>query len=196
VFDSRPNGNSDIFVVPSAGGATRQLTKLPGEDARPAWSADGKSIYFSSDRTGENEIWRMSADGGDPAQITHHGGLAVVAAPDGQHLYYRRLDSRDGIYQIGVDGSGDTAFVPPPVFAYLTFAVTRSGIWFVALPTAAHPGWHLKMFRFADRQTVDMATLPFQPDGLGLSVSPDERYVLITKPDPAGSDLLLVNDFR
>jgi len=32
--------------------------------------------------------------------------------------------------------------------------------------------------------------------GPGLSVSPDERYVLVTKPDLRGADLMLVERFR
>ena len=64
VFDARPQGNSDIFVVPAAGGPIRQLTDDRGEDARPAWARDGRSIYFSSSRTGRQEIWQVPADGG------------------------------------------------------------------------------------------------------------------------------------
>jgi len=37
--------------------------------------------------------------------------------------------------------------------------------------------------------------LPFAP-GLGLSLSPDERHVLVTKPDENGTDLVLVKDFH
>ena len=83
----------------------RQLTKRSGDDARPAWSADGRSIYFSSDRGGRNEIWRMPAEGGDAVQITRQGGMAVLAAADGQRLYYRRSDS-GGIFEIGTEGKG------------------------------------------------------------------------------------------
>jgi hypothetical protein len=35
-----------------------------------------------------------------------------------------------------------------------------------------------------------------RPDGLQLSVSPDERYVLLTRLDSSGTDLQLVNNFR
>jgi len=37
--------------------------------------------------------------------------------------------------------------------------------------------------------------LDFEP-GNGLSVSTDERYVLLTKPDQNGTDLMLVENFR
>ena len=54
VFDARPAGNSEIFIVAAAGGPIRQLTNHPGEDARPAWAADGQSIFFSSNRSGRS----------------------------------------------------------------------------------------------------------------------------------------------
>jgi hypothetical protein len=34
------------------------------------------------------------------------------------------------------------------------------------------------------------------PSALDLSVSPDEHYLLLTKADTSGTDLLLVNNFR
>jgi hypothetical protein len=42
----------------------------------------------------------------------------------------------------------------------------------------------------------EMATLPFVPISVGLSVSPDGRAVLVTRNDRTGSDLLVVKGFR
>jgi hypothetical protein len=39
-------------------------------DQFPTWSQDGSAIYFSSDRTGRQEVWKMGADGSTPTQIT------------------------------------------------------------------------------------------------------------------------------
>jgi serine/threonine protein kinase/Tol biopolymer transport system component len=194
VFDARPDGHSDIFIVAASGGQMQRLTQRPGDDARPAWSADGRSIYFSSDRGGSNEIWRMRADGGDAVQITRHGGSAALVSADGQHLYYRRTDS-SAIFQIGTDGTGDAEIVPAPVYATLTYAVTRSGLWFVGYPDSAHPYWSLRLRRFSDGRTIELARMD-RPDGLQLSVSPDERHVLLTRLDSSGTDLQLVNNFR
>ena len=52
------------------------------------------------------------------------------------------------------------------------------------------------MLRFADNTIRDVATVGFAPTVVGISVSPDERSVLVTRPDTNGLDLLLVNDFR
>ena len=193
VFDGRPDGNSDIFIVSVDGGPVRQLTKTPGEDARPAWGPDGQTIYFASDRTGRAEIWRMGVDGANPVQVTRDGGSAVLAAPDGQHVFYKRLGGP--VRRIRLDGTGDEA-VSEPSFASLSFALTASGLWFVTTPTATSLEWTLRVKRFADGQTSDAVHFSWMPSGLALSVSADERSALLTRIDTSGTDLWVVNDFR
>jgi hypothetical protein len=48
---------------------------------------------------------------------------------------------------------------------------------------------------FPGGKIMDLLELPFQP-GLGLSLTPDGRYLLVTKPDENGTDLMLVEGFR
>lgn len=194
VFDGRPDGNSDIFAVPANGGPVRQLTRTPGEDARPAWSADGQSVFFSSDRSGRSEIWRMSADGQHPTQVTKNGGVAVLASPEGSYVFYKR--TADRIFRIRDDGTDDAPFTTERTFAFLPFAVTSTGLWFVSAPATATGDWSLQVMRLADRRTSEALRFDWQPNGLAISVSPDEQYVLVTRPDTSGTDLLLVSDFK
>ena len=115
----------------------------------------------------------MTADGEDPIQITKHGGSVVLASPDGRHLYYKRISNSGPIYEISLDGSGDTEVVSEVAYAVLPFATTTSGLWFVGPPTSARPYWSVRMLRFADRRIVEAARMDGRPDGTGLSVSPD-----------------------
>ncbi|WP_347548697.1 hypothetical protein ABFG93_14305 [Pseudalkalibacillus hwajinpoensis] len=39
-------------------------------DHSPRWSPDGKTIAFVSDRSGENQVWLISTDGGEARQLT------------------------------------------------------------------------------------------------------------------------------
>lgn len=49
-FSSVRNGNWDIFVVPSSGGAVRQMTFSSFSEIATDWSSDGKTLLFSSQR--------------------------------------------------------------------------------------------------------------------------------------------------
>lgn len=62
----------DVFTVPVKYGNTRNLTQSAGIHERDSqWSPDGKWIAYTSDKTGENEIFIAKADGkSEPIQIT------------------------------------------------------------------------------------------------------------------------------
>jgi len=73
VFEAR----GDLFTVPAANGATRNLTATSGvRESAPAWSPDGAHIAYYSDATGEMELYLRSQDGkGEPRQITDGGAV-------------------------------------------------------------------------------------------------------------------------
>ena len=62
--------NSDVWLVPLAGGAPRQVTHSPRSDAHPRWSPDGKWLAFESTRDGEAQIWLLPAAGGEARKLT------------------------------------------------------------------------------------------------------------------------------
>ena len=64
----------DIYSISTNGGSPRRLTTNPAEDKWPYWSHDGKWIYFSSTRSGREEIWKMPSSGGEAVQITRNSG--------------------------------------------------------------------------------------------------------------------------
>ena len=65
----------------------------PFAEVRPSWSGDGTAVYFSSNRTGKDEIWEQSWPPGSPAiQITHHGGMSPMESSDERWLYYAKAD--------------------------------------------------------------------------------------------------------
>jgi Tol biopolymer transport system component len=195
-FDGRPGASSEIFVVSPGGGPMRQLTHAPGEDARPAWSHDGRWIYFSSDRSGRNEIWRMTPDGRDPVQITRNGGTTVAVSKDGEWLYYQPAGAAvPGIRRVRPDGSGDELVVDENV-RFLGFALSKSALWWILNPASGRPEVMLRRMHFADRTVEDVTRIPFIPAPVGMTVSTDERHVLVTRPVIGGSDLLLVDGFR
>lgn len=56
----------DIFSGDVNGGGEKQLTTNNAQDDGPESSADGKWIYFCSNRSGKWDAWRMPMDGAGP----------------------------------------------------------------------------------------------------------------------------------
>lgn len=73
-----------------------RLTSARGNDAFPAFSADGRRIAFSSKRDGNTEIYLMDADGRGQRRLTRNRGIdyAPSFSPDGRTLAF--VSDRDG----------------------------------------------------------------------------------------------------
>jgi dipeptidyl aminopeptidase/acylaminoacyl peptidase len=193
-FDARPSGNSEIFVAAAGGGQIRPLTTTPSEDGRPFWSPDGRWLYFSSDRSGRNEIWRIPASGGEPTQITKDSAMWGALSHDGQWLYYSMPTSLS-VRRMRADGSGEAAPVVENT-RFSAFATSAKGLWFVSMPKIGDKDIAVHLLRSSDNTVTEVARIDFLPTPVGMSVSPDEKSLLLTRPDVSGSDLFLVNDFR
>ncbi|TYB78699.1 TolB-like translocation protein [Bizionia myxarmorum] len=81
----------DIFVADLEGNITAQLTNEKGYDAEPTVSPKGDKIVFTSDRSGDLELYTMNIDGTDVKQITFELGYdgGAFFSPDGTKLIFR-----------------------------------------------------------------------------------------------------------
>ena len=61
----------DVFTVPVEHGVTRNLTQRGNaHDREAAWSPDGRLVAFVSDRTGEEQLYVVSHQGGEARALT------------------------------------------------------------------------------------------------------------------------------
>lgn len=81
----------DIYVADLKGKVTKQLTNTPGYDAEAVLSPKGDKIVFTSDRSGDLELWTMNPDGSDQKQVTFDLGYdgGAFFSPDGKKLVFR-----------------------------------------------------------------------------------------------------------
>lgn len=119
-------GFSQVFVVPAEGGTARQVTEGDYHHREPAWSADGKAIYVSGNRSDDweydyrnSEVYRVSL-AGDVEALTATPGPDTHPAPspDGRHLAWLGYADKRQAYQVtrlrvaAPDGSGMRELLP------------------------------------------------------------------------------------
>ena len=64
------SADNHLYIKDIATGNVRQLTSHKKPESNVKYSADGKSLYFLSARTGSSQIWQLILNGGEARQIT------------------------------------------------------------------------------------------------------------------------------
>lgn len=110
-----PDGKKLLVTLGGSGGTpnlyildlgTQQLTRLtegPAIDTEGAWAADGQSVYFTSDRSGGPQVYRIGVEAGaKPRRITFGGSYNARPrlSPDGTQLVMVTQDGPN--YRIAV----------------------------------------------------------------------------------------------
>jgi len=99
-------GYRDIRIVDVDTGALVELFHDRAIDQQPVWSPDGKTLYFTSDRTGIPNIYAWNVSTGALFQVTNvvTGAYMPAPSPDGKTLVYVGFTS-DGfdLYELALD---------------------------------------------------------------------------------------------
>lgn len=98
-FDDR---RAHVYVLELASGAVVRLSEGEYDHQYPAWSADGRYVYFSAKRSGDTDdslttdLLRVPARGGRAKRVlqVQAWGLQALPSPDGKHLAYLAVPKR------------------------------------------------------------------------------------------------------
>jgi Tol biopolymer transport system component len=83
-----------VWVHDLAAGTFRRLSKGPHEERWPLWSADGRSLWISSEEDGTRNLVSIDVEHGSRACLTtlvDDGVLFPTASSDGKVVVFRRL---------------------------------------------------------------------------------------------------------
>jgi dipeptidyl aminopeptidase/acylaminoacyl peptidase len=124
--------NSDLFLVPTAGGLSRRITTRKGGDTSPHYSPDGKWIaYISQARAGyESDLWELTLYNRSTGAITRtaktleNGVSSITWAPDSMSIFITAEEkSKQPIFEVSLpggalrriygEGSSDSVLVSP-----------------------------------------------------------------------------------
>jgi tricorn protease len=103
----------DLWSASAEGGAATRLTTHPGLELFPKFSPDGKWIAFTGQYEGDEQVYVMPAQGGEPRQLTYYPARGPLAprhgydnqvygwTPDGAAVLFKAWRDADGIRSEG-----------------------------------------------------------------------------------------------
>ena len=90
-YDMAENrGRTSLCLSPAAGGDPVVLTEADENVGSPAWSADGGAVWYVSDRSGSDQLWKMDVSSRKAVQVSDiaDGIAGFGIAPSGNRAYY------------------------------------------------------------------------------------------------------------
>jgi Tol biopolymer transport system component len=148
-------GNRDIWVYDLERNTQTRLTFSDGREFNPAWSPDGKWIYYGS-ASGATGIFRKRTDGSGAEElvVTSEEGVLMVpysVSPDGRYLAYHDQGAAGDLWILPLDGASppeplfeSQSFEGDPVFSpdgrWISYDADDSGEWEVYVRPFPGPG--------------------------------------------------------
>jgi len=120
-----PDGNAlafsyqgDIWVSGITGENAKRLTIHEAYESNPVWTTNGQFLIFSSNRYGNNDIYKISTNGGMPTRLTFHSASdsPYSVTPDGDILFitsrnYRQVEREAEVYILEDDEATEKRFM-------------------------------------------------------------------------------------
>ena len=152
---------NDVCVIPTAGGATRNLTsEWPLDPLQPTWSTDGKTIFFGAETRGNAHLFAVDAGGGGPVRQVTSGERTLAGfslSRDGKVLAYTASDVTHPaelfVAPLGVGGGTDrrlTSF--NDTLLSQVAVIPADTFWLASVAGLRIEGWLMKPYGYRPGQ--------------------------------------------
>ena len=142
-------GQRDIWTIPAGGGEPTPVTDDLSVDWTPAWSADGRFLYYSSDRGGSMNLWRVPIDEasgkalGPPEAVTTPAAFTghFSFSGDGSRIAFESRIIDSNVKKLSLDPlaeavRGDEATITTGSRPWSFVDISADGQWLALRPTA------------------------------------------------------------
>lgn len=154
------SAEGDLWKVPETGGVAQRLTAHEGEERFPRMSADGKWIAFTAQYEGNDDVYVMSSNGGEPVRLTYHPApdQAIGWTTDGKILFRSRRDhphNDNRIFAISPQG-GVPELIPLEPAAWISFEPNGNRVAYQKMGLEFH-NW--KRYKGGQAEEIYVGTL-------------------------------------
>ncbi len=174
------SGQSDVYVYDLGTGALTNLTDDIFSDSDPAWSADGLSVVFASDRGdmvdgktppgfrmqdfdySETDLYRIDSRSRVIERLTNYPGsseTSPAATPDGRHLFFiSDLNGINNIYVMDFDSGRGIRPITNSISGVYQLSISHNGEK-LAFSSLHNAGFDIYLLRAPLDQRLDVAEL-------------------------------------
>ncbi|MGB8647158.1 MAG: hypothetical protein WCF84_18115 [Anaerolineae bacterium] len=207
-FQSRRDGNWEIYRLQLASGQMTRLTNQPAYDGAPSWSPDGARIAYESYRAGDLDIWVMNADGSNPVNLTldePNYDYGPAWSPRGDWVAFTSwatghkqifLTSPDGKKQFNLSQGpfDDEQPAWSPDGQRLAFVSNREGCEEVTDPIKLNACQRREVYvaDFDGAHLNSIRQLTFDGQATAPAWSPDGQFIAYVSPRPGRQPLLII----
>lgn len=141
LFVARGAGASTLLRVEIGSGRIERLSNAQERVRFASYARDGRTIFFSSDRSGSWQLWRMAADGSGAEQLGEHGGFDPRDFLGDGSLYFTRETSR-GLFRLDLETRAETRVSNDAGYLVMdTLALIGEQLYFLDAQDANADAW-------------------------------------------------------
>ncbi|MGE5815773.1 MAG: S9 family peptidase [Acidobacteriota bacterium] len=88
--------DNEIWLADSQNGTTRKMTRGKKSSTSPAWSPEGSTLAFASDRSDKRQVYLIDPHGGEARVLTsaEDGIMGFAWSPDGTRIAYTAAEPK------------------------------------------------------------------------------------------------------
>lgn len=188
VFVAAKGRFTQVFLFRPDKSELVQITSDASNHRWPSFSPDGQRILFSSNRTGDWEMWSKTLAEGTDKRLTFGGGETALEAADGSAMFYEK-SGESGIWRLDYASGNEEKIISEQMRRgnTLHWEVRPGGIYYAELrPDGRRALRFYDLHSAKDRPAIAAGDIPLGP---WFAIAADESYMLVVRVESRSSDI-------